>query len=211
MFHKPLIRSTLILVILLAACQSVDDNPETEQVLPLLAEWLTGEFDSSAQAQRDERFFNIRLAAAIIWPEREDGIWIYLEQASAEDLENPYRQRVYHLREPQPGQYISDVYTLPDPGSVIGGWLKPDSLEEFGPEDLQLRTGCSVYLQRDSAAQFSGGTRGKGCISTLAGASYASSEVVVAADAINSWDRGFNADDQQVWGAQSGAYEFRRK
>lgn len=202
---------TLLLVMLLGGCQSVNQKPKAEEGLSLLAEWLTGEFDSSAQAQVDERFFNIRLAATTIWPEREDGIWIYLEQASVQDLENPYRQRVYHLHELQRGQYVSDVYTLPDPDSVIGGWLKPDSMEEFGPEDLQLRIGCSVYLQRHSETQFSGSTRGKGCSSTLAGASYATSEVRVSINTIDSWDRGFNADNQQVWGAQSGAYEFRRK
>lgn len=206
------------LVLVLAAlggCQfdraAPADSPGASPELERLAEWLTGVFDSSKQAQEQTGYRDIRLAAAPIWPEREDGIWIYVEQATAEDIRHPYRQRIYHLYEPERGQFVSEVYTLPDPDTAIGSWRNPDMLEEFGPEDLQLRTGCSVYLQRDNPRQFSGATRAQNCASDLNGASYATSEVLVMADGIDSWDRGFNAENEQVWGATEGAYQFRRQ
>ena len=56
-----------------------------------------------------------------------------------------------------------------------------------------------------------GGTRGEGCASNLRGAAYATSEVVIMPGRIESWDRGFDAEGHQVWGAEKGAYVFVRK
>ena len=67
-----------------------------------------------------------------------------------------------------------------------------------------------VYLEwRDD--HFEGGTQGEACRSTLSGASYATSEVYLNADIVRSWDRGFNDEGEQVWGAESAAYEFIRR
>ncbi len=202
---------SLVLAVALAG-SGCDGKPHhSDNGLEVLADWLSGVMDSSAQAEQDEQYFNIRLAATPIWPDREDGIWLYLEQASATDLRHPYRQRIYHLHESERGQFVSDVYTLPDPDTAIGSWRNPDVLEEYGPDDLQLRAGCSVYLRREDALHFAGATRGRECSSDLNGADYATSEVVVTAQGIDSWDRGFNAQGEQVWGALNGPYQFRRK
>ena len=57
---------------------------------------------------------------------------------------------------------------------------------------------------------FYGATRENDCESSLRGASYATSEVRLFADAMHSWDRGYDADGVQVWGATAGPYEFLR-
>ena len=59
--------------------------------------------------------------------------------------------------------------------------------------------------------RFEGGTDGQGCESTLMGAAYATSVVVLRANGFSSWDRGFNAVDMQVWGATAGPYLFARR
>ena len=71
------------------------------------------------------------------------------------------------------------------------------------------RGGCSIFLRADGPA-FVGATRGEGCSSSLAGAAYATSEVTITRDVLTSWDRGFDAAGEQVWGATAGAYEFVR-
>jgi hypothetical protein len=40
---------------------------------------------------------------------------------------------------------------------------------------------------------------------------YTTSEVTITNDTIASWDRGFDADGNQKWGAEAGPYIFRRK
>jgi hypothetical protein len=76
-------------------------------------------------------------------------------------------------------------------------------------DSLLLRKGCAITLtQKDSL--FTGATTGKACTSSLRGATYATSVVTIEANKLVSWDRGFNGKDEQVWGAEKGAYIFDR-
>ena len=59
--------------------------------------------------------------------------------------------------------------------------------------------------------RFEGGTVGQGCESTLMGATYASSQVVLRAEGSSSWDRGFDASGRRVWGATAGPCRFERR
>jgi len=174
-----------------------------------LAEWLTGSFSSAAQAATDDEFFDIRLHMAPIWAGREDGPWLYVEQAVASAEDRPYRQRVYRLREVEPGLFESAVFTLPDPDAAIGAWRASERLEGVSPVDLEPRAGCAILMRRDGAA-FVGSTLGTLCPSDLRGARYATSEVRVTLDGLVSWDRGFDATGTQVWGARTGGYVFDR-
>jgi len=174
-----------------------------------LAGWLTGSFSSAAQAATDDEFFDIRLHMEPIWTGREDGPWLYVEQAVADAQDRPYRQRVYRLREVEPGLFESAVFTLPDPEAAIGAWRAPEGLDGVSPADLEPRAGCAILMRRDGAA-FVGSTLGTLCPSDLRGARYATSEVRVSADGLVSWDRGFDAAGAQVWGARTGGYVFDR-
>jgi uncharacterized protein YndB with AHSA1/START domain len=178
--------------------------------LERLAAWMTGSFSSAAQALRDDEYRDIRLEMSPIWVDRDDGHWLYVEQAAAGRLERPYRQRVYRVHEPEPGVFASDVYTMTSPLRFAGGWRSPQRFNGLTPDSLSLRSGCTVWLEWTGEA-FVGGTRGTGCESDLRGALYATSEVTVTNEGITSWDRGFNADGNQRWGAESGPYVFRRR
>jgi hypothetical protein len=51
---------------------------------------------------------------------------------------------------------------------------------------------------------------GEGCCSELRGSSYATADIVIKKDRVVSWDRGWNADGEQVWGPDSGGYIFKK-
>ena len=205
----------LSLSLLLLGCRGTEDarQPAPDAVgsdLELLAAWMTGSFSSQAQSEIDpENYFDIRLFMTPIWTDGDDGVWLYVEQAAADRLEWPYRQRVYHLVE-ESGALRSDVFELPgDPLEYAGAWATPERFDALGPLQLSLREGCSIHLRRRGDT-FVGSTLGKGSSSTLGGASYATSEVEINRDALTSWDRGFDASDLQVWGATEGPYAFDR-
>jgi hypothetical protein len=172
---------------------------------------MCGSFSSEQQALTDSSYFDIRLEMVPIWNEREDGAWLYVEQAVASALERPYRQRVYHVVEIEVGVFSSRVYSFPDPLQYAGDWNSPTPLSGLTPDDLEMREGCAVWLQRDFSGEFSGSTIGRSCVSNLHGAVYATSEVVIAPDRIESWDRGFDAEGEQIWGAENGGYIFVRQ
>lgn len=173
--------------------------------------YLTGVFTNREQAEQSPGdYFHIRLVCLPIWEERRDGPWLYVEQASDTSLDAPYRQRVYRLRR-SGSQVISDVYTLPDEGAAVACWLDPVPLEGVRPKDLALREGCSIELVAVGDTEFQGSTVGANCPSDLNGASYATSHVSLREGVLESWDRGYDADGDQVWGADAGPYRFVRE
>lgn len=177
-----------------------------------LERYLTGSFSSQAQSREDSRFYDIRLEMARIWKERTDGPWLYVEQAAAERLDKPYRQRIYRLRTLEDGRLESQVFLLPgDALRYAGAWKKPELLAEVTPEQLVPREGCSILLEAQGAPRmFRGSTAGTSCPSDLRGAAYATSEVTLRQEGLLTLDRGYDAQGQQVWGSQHGPYRFDR-
>ncbi|MEM1184606.1 MAG: chromophore lyase CpcT/CpeT [Planctomycetota bacterium] len=178
-----------------------------------LSEVLVGEFSSAEQAALDpDNYFDIRLHSAPIWTSRDDGPWLYVEQASAEALDRPYRQRVYRLST-LGDRFISDVYTMPEPLLYAGWYQTPERFDEaLSPDELDLRDGCSIVMTWDGDRDaFVGSTVGNDCASSLRGASYATSEVLLTLDLLETWDRGYDASGSQVWGADQGPYRFIRR
>lgn len=176
-----------------------------------LTGWMTGSFSSEAQSiEEPDDYFDIRLFMVPIWTERTDGDWLYVEQSVATNLEKPYRQRVYHLVGTELG-IRSEVYELPgNPLDYAGAHERPEEFQAFGPDELTLRQGCSIHLVNHGDS-YAGSTLGTGCSSSLGDAQYATSEVTITPEAITSWDRGFDKDGNQAWGAEKGPYVFMKQ
>jgi len=200
--HVSVILALSLLAVLPAAADPLSD-------LDLLVSWMTGSFSSRAQAEADQDFWDIRLRMTPIWTDRSDGHWLYVEQAAASSLDQPYRQRVYHVVEVADGLFESSVMALPEPSMYVGDWRREEPLADLEPADLLDREGCSILMRRRGDA-FIGGTLGRLCTSSLRGASYATSEVVITAEGVVSWDRGYDDSHAQVWGAVKAGYVFDR-
>jgi CpeT protein len=174
-----------------------------------LVSWMTGSFSSEEQSKSDTSYFDIRLEIVRIWPEKKGEAWLYVEQAMASKKDKPYRQRVYRVRKTGENVYESAIYMLADPLRFAG---HPEAVAVLPIDSLQLKDGCAVLLHWDDArGGFVGATGAKSCPSDLRGASYATSEVELSENMLLSWDRGFNAEGVQVWGAEKGGYRFVKK
>lgn len=169
--------------------------------------WLEGSYSSGPQAEADSDFRDIRLEMKRIWKD-QPGYWLYVEQAVAGYLDSPYRQRVYHVTLDE-GKIRSEIYTIPNPKRFVLAWKEPAQFDVLTPDSLKVREGCAVLLKKTDG-YYSGGTIGKGCVSKLADASYATSIADIYPDRLVSWDRGFNDKGEQVWGAEKGGYVFTK-
>ena len=195
----------ILIIVTILFISSVSKSQSTSKDFSTIAGYMQGSFSSEPQSVRDTDYYNISLHITPIWKERIDGLWFYVEQAMMDMKDKPYRQRVYHLTQSGDTTFESAVYTLTDPLRFAG---KINLVEQLTSDSLILKKGCSVILRKDKAGNFEGGTEGGNCASDLRGASYATSDVTVTATMLRSWDRGFNADGKQVWGAEKGPYEF---
>lgn len=205
-----MIRNTAVLVFILSlilACKAKQVKQPVDN-FELLKMMMTGSFDSSLQAEQDSAYYDITLHMYQIWTYSE-GTWIYVEQSVSQNQSKPYRQRIYELDQLDENNFVSRVYTLEEPQRFISKWQNPEFFNQFDTSLLKEREGCEVYLKRVENG-FAGSTYQNNCSSSLRGASYATSHVTIAPNLIASWDQGFNDNDEQVWGATKGAYNFLR-
>lgn len=198
----------LVLSLLLAsACAVSKKSGKKDSQFDRLVSYMTGSFNSAAQAARDSDFYDITLHMYPIWKERE-GTWLYVEQAVTANQAKPYRQRIYRLEKEGLTNFKSSVYTLKEPQRYTGAWQTPEKFDSLPLDEIELKDGCEVYLQVGALGQFTGSTGLKTCPSDLRGAAYATSKVTISKDKIVSWDQGFNEAGEQVWGAEKSGYEF---
>ncbi len=199
----------IFLVLILFGCGSQKNLTSLDPEVNALKNLMTGSFDSSSQANSDTSYFDISLHMYPIWQKTGEA-YIYVEQAVSAQQNKPYRQRIYKLSK-EGTQFISKVYTLQNEEDFIGKWRTPDFFDKYKPEELLIeREGCAVYL-RKFGDSYIGKTQNTDCRSNLRGASYATSVVTVKSGQIESWDRGFDSQNKQVWGATNGAYIFNKK
>lgn len=188
---------------------SVHSLSQTEDDLTTLFKWMEGSFSSEEQANTDSNYFNISLEMKRIWNDRNDGYWLYVEQASAQTKDKPYRQRIYNLTKVG-STIVSTIFSLPNEKDYIGGWQNPDLFDKLSPDSLLKRDGCEVLIKRADEKTFTGSTVDNNCPSNLRGAAFATTEVIITEDKMISWDRGLNNKGEQVWGAVNGGYIFNK-
>lgn len=175
-----------------------------------VAVFLTGTFSNAEQARADQNFRATTLHGSVIWKDRTDGPWLYLEQALAGAEDHPYRQVVYQLAAGPEDRVEIRVF---DPINVLaftGAGKDSARADRFTPADLTPRGGCTLVLRLQPGGSFKGGTEGKECGSALRGAAYATTEMDIANREISFWERGFNAAGAQVWGSIHGGHVFKR-
>ncbi len=199
---------------LLGCPTSPEPQPEPDpfDAVATLAAYLTGEFDSSQQALEDPRYFEIQLITCPVDAPELGSTVLYIEQASMDTPQQPYRQRLYVITgDDDPHVAHTEVFALANPTAAVG-LCDESGTETFDEGDVVLREGCGVHVTwNDDDATFVGGTDGTACSSSLGEATYATSEVTIGADLTESWDRGWESEGVQAWGATAGPYEFVRR
>ncbi len=183
---------------------------QQESDLETLVNWMTGSFNSEAQSLSDSDYYNISLEMHRIWKDRDDGYWLYVEQAVTSTKDKPYRQRIYNIYQDK-DVIKSVIYTIPDEKRFIGAWRNVSLFDQLSPSELETRDGCEVIIRRKDDETFVGSTVDKNCASNLRGATYATTEVIICQKQMISWDRGFNEKGEQVWGAAKGGYIFDKQ
>jgi hypothetical protein len=187
----------------LFSCQT---QPEGDPELQELFTLMQGSFNSENQSKQDSAYYNISLHMYPIW--KDKGNYLYVEQAINRSQDKPYRQRIYKVDRLNDSIFSSIVFTIPHDSLWIGKWKTPQDFDRISTEYIEERTGCAVLLKRLGKNHFKGATGVYTCLSTRGGASYATSEVEITENKIVSWDRGFDAEGNYVWGAKDAGYIF---
>lgn len=106
----------------------------------------------------------VRVVVLRIWPSRNDGAWLYVEEAPERTPDEPERQRVVRLRPGAAGGVRWDAFALPEPRQFAGAWrddppfccIRPDDLEFVATESREVGEAPVPLVPRRSPP--SGGT-----------------------------------------------------
>ena len=205
----PGVAAALLILVLVSACANRATAPGADQELDTLVGFQSGLFTSAPQAARDAGYQVVEFRAARIWPDREDGHWIYSEQQVA-GTPAPYRQRIQRYFRDEAGEIRLRVYTLPEVEQFIGAWRDPARLDGVTVTRLNAEEGCDNLYRATADGAFEGSTIEQDCRNTWRGAAYMRSVSRVTAEGFVNWDRGFTAEGEHVWGPTGGGYEFTK-
>ncbi|MBI1392770.1 MAG: hypothetical protein GC152_08525 [Alphaproteobacteria bacterium] len=189
----------------------------TRGFLEELASVSVGSFSTHDQARRDERYGVAEAEIVRIWPDRDDGMWLYQEQAFLGERwdevdpgqkDRPYFARVIHSVETAPGVVRRSVHKLKDPDAARGTWRAASPLEALSPDDL-LPSECGITAERIAEGFWR--SQSDKCPNAYKGADYALSISLFSPGRYANWDRGLKVDGAHVWGPEAGGYIFVRR
>lgn len=180
----------------------------------VLVQELLGTFTSTQQAKADPDFRDVTLNHCLATitgvPGYANGQYLYVEQALSNRLNKPYRQRFYRIKPMAHGKGLVSTTFEPTNAFVLASAInlcdKPLEARTYTWAEIG-KAKCDIFIQRYGNV-FAGGTTQQGCPSTLFGATYMLQDFSLNKGVMTSWDRGYDASGQQVWGSEKGAYEF---
>ncbi|MEA5466369.1 chromophore lyase CpcT/CpeT [Leptothoe sp. PORK10 BA2] len=203
-------------------------QPLSQQHVDAVVGHLTRTMDTTAQAERNPRYVGVQLTTCpiqITGPAASEGVYLYQEQALSESLNSPYRQRFLHIVLSADATRIeSRTFKPPRPEEWAGlceqsgpTQSEPTQSEPTQSEPTFVATVeaielgnlvCTVSL-RPSVLGYVGSTPEEGCPVDLRGAVRLTNTIVLHQDGMDSWDRGFDENGIQVWGARAEPYQYR--
>jgi hypothetical protein len=209
--------ASLALAALAAAPQAGKKASKMDADVAEVARRLTGRMDSSLQALVVPGYVHVRLTTCeVAWSGEASAVerlWkpgeavLYQEQALASMLDKPYRQRLLVLRRGADGKQVESlVHKLEKPESLLGLCARPPEQRLVRPEEVNAPD-CTVSLGK-LGDLFVGSTPKGGCPNDFRGATTVTNETTLGKTWMRSWDRGFDTEGKQVWGATEGPYEF---
>ncbi|GHA41212.1 hypothetical protein GCM10007103_23290 [Salinimicrobium marinum] len=193
----------LLLLLSISACTSHQESEEEE-----LHGYFQGTFNSKEQSQQDSTYYDITINIVPIWEESED-YWVYAEQALSNSVENPYTQKIYRIDRDEEEGLIMESFEIDNPKEYHGGWKASEIFDSLSPEDLIPMPGCTIYFRKKDD-KFLGETRGKECISLSTSSHYSTVQLIISEDKLISWGRGYNVEEQQVWGKLEEGYHLKK-
>lgn len=181
----------------------------TAQHAEAVAERLVGVMETSAQAKANPNAPSVRMTTCPVQLDGSEDIFLYQEQALLQGLYRPYRQRFLRIAPSADGDRVESKSFKPmETERWIGLCDRPERDRVLETSDLSDK-GCSVFLVLVEDT-YIGRTQTGGCPTNFRGAATITNTIFLYTTGMDTWDRGFDTQGNQVWGAQERPYEFRR-
>ena len=188
---------------------AASDSTAVVSGVEAVARHLEGVMSTAAQASRDADFVGVQMTTCRVTPSdpQPNSIYLYQEQALIGRLSAPYRQRFLQIT-PGNNQRIESRTFKPDrPAQWVGLCAQPEPVVAITGLGESV---CTVSLRASVVGGYVGSTPSIGCPANVRGAVSITNVVVLHENGMDTWDRGFDAEGNQVWGADTVPYQYRR-
>lgn len=186
-----------------------------------LAQYLAGVFENREQAIAEPVWYvSLRLwhhpLPMRLFP--EPGISFFAEQANRLKLNQPYRQRIFHLTQ-QDQQTLQAQYYMPkQPQALRGAGQNPEILNHLTPEQLECLPGCRLTITWKTLIaqqyQFNAiiNESDRCCFTYQNQLSQVEIGFTATPNEFLSFDRGIDPNTgTAIWGALMGPYRFTKQ
>lgn len=190
------------------AALALSPHPLIERV-DAIAQHLVGQMETLPHPERPR----VRMTTCVVQLPGLYQYYLYQEQALVNKLDQPYRQRVLLITPTDDPHNAglpveSRAFRLQEQDRWAGLCDRPRSEREVVLNALDEQT-CSVVIDRVDQT-YVGKTPSAGCPTSYRGAVSISNTVILHETGMDTWDRGFDAQGNQVWGAEvDDPYQFR--
>ncbi|MEC4803358.1 MAG: chromophore lyase CpcT/CpeT [Jaaginema sp. PMC 1079.18] len=174
-----------------------------------VAQYLIGEMDTSTQAEQVAEMPSVRMTTCEVTVKGMNGLFLYQEQALTRNLSQPYRQRFLRLSLANNGETVESRSYKPQMLETWIGLCEKPQGDRVVEGDRLTDADCSVYLVPWHNL-YIGHTQAGGCPANVRGAVTITNTVLLHHRGMDTWDRGFDTQGEQVWGAESHPYQYRR-
>jgi hypothetical protein len=172
---------------------------------------MVGHFTTLIIAESESTSDGLQRFVVPVWLDREDGPWLYIEEATTNQPDEPTSQLVMNIRLGYHGQVRCEVYDLPgDPIVHANAWNEPDALSSISPQQCDYRSGCTIDLHLYGQDVYVGSTNGRGCPDQYLNGAFMTIRQQIGALSMTRWVRGFTTDGVLLWGSPDTPEVFYR-
>ena len=176
-----------------------------------LARWMASEFSNQAQAiENPPLYAHIKVCMRPLPKDFLPGsISLYLEQAYAFALMQPYRVRVLSLKTVDNHIEVEN-YKVKDAEQLYGASRDLEKLAQVSVDRVERMSRCNFIVDWAGASFKAEIEPGNACMVVRNDKeTYLDSKFEVTSSTLTSWDRGRDpATDERVWGSIAGPFEF---
>lgn len=195
-------------VLLLLTSLSFNSFAQMDDEVKLFAKWLEGKYTTEGETVQPPRTEHETMRFVRIWKDLPD-LWIYMEQAHADEPEKPFRQWLFWV-EKQGENLMLETNILADTVDLPGNLSAAELEQQLDIDMTEIEKGCEIFMAYDGFAVFSGATVQAYCELEIRGSDYVTIRMNLSETGIDWWEYGMKRGGEFVWGSAHDHQTYRK-
>jgi len=209
-----------LLILTLLIVTNITFGQITQQDYEYYKSAIQGRFSSYPQTLVDTTKSDVLIRTKYLY-QKNGYDYFYTQQGEwFKDVFYPYRQRIYKTKN-EGTHILLEIHTINTPYSILTDTPKKHptfqmdtTLLETPAILMEKKPGCDIHIlkvyQKEGTPILYGSTNDNDCVATFNGSTYTQVDFLILPNSLISWERGYNDNNEQVWGPEESPYLFMK-